>query len=273
MELTYLGTNSLVIKKGGSTLLVDPHFTRPGLLQLLGKIRPDANAVTAGLDRMGIQHFDGIILTHTHYDHALDTPEILHQAGGVQYGSKSALFLAQGACLRETTCVQVAPGEVYPIGAFDVSFHPSRHIAFPAPFGWLIPQTGEIHKPLHLPAWFWEFQCGDVYAIQVDQTLIFGSAGFESGTYQNLVIETVVLGIGGLDMMPEAYVNQLYTEAVLLPGAKQVFLSHWDNFFRPAEQNLKTHNLARRSIEQIRSLGVRYGQSVHLLDYGHTLTI
>lgn len=273
MELTYLGTNALLFKKGGSTLLVDPHFTRPGMLRLLGKIQPDASAVTTGLAGAGVKHLDGILLTHTHYDHALDTPEVLRQAGGVLYGSESALHLAQGAGLSEAHCVQVTPGEVYPIGAFNVSFHPSRHIAFPAPIGWLIPQTGAITRPLHLPAWFWEFQCGSVFAIRVDHTLIFGSAGFEPDAYQNMELNSVVLGIGGLDSMPEQYVSQLFREAVLLPGAKHVFLSHWDNFFRPLGTTLKAHILARRSIEMVRSLGVRYGQTVHLLAYGHTFTI
>ena len=270
MELTYLGANTLLLTKPGSSLLIDPHFTRPSLLSLLGKIRPEPHAVEAGLG--SIEHLDGVLLTHAHYDHALDAAEVLHQTGGRCFGSESAFNLIRGYPLAATACIPVSSKTVYSIGAFQVCFHPSQHITFPPPFGWMLPKKGQIPQPMRPPAWFWDYQCGSVYAIQVDRMLIFGSAGFEPGAYQDLEVKTVVMGIGGLDLMPMAYLNHLYQETVLSTGAKQVYLSHWDNFFRPLRQDAHPHVLARRSISRLKRLGACYGHTVSLLQIRKTIS-
>lgn len=270
MELTYLGTNTLLLTKSGSSLLVDPHFTRPGLLSLLSRIRPDPQAVEAGLD--SIDHLDTVLLTHTHYDHALDASEVVHQTGARVYTSESGANLARGFPLDDTSYVTVKPSAAYAIGAFQVSFHPSRHIPFPAPFGWLMPNTGQISLPMRAPARFWRYRCGTVYAIQVDRMLIFGSAGCEPGAYHDVEVECVVMGIGGLDLMPMAYLDRLYQETVLPSGAQQVYLSHWDNFFHPLDQGAHPHFLSRRSIDRLKALGARYGQTVSLLRISETIT-
>jgi len=272
MHITYLGTNTLLITQGDTTLLVDPHFSRPSMLSLLGKIRPDPDRIASGLTRSGIDRLDGILLTHTHYDHALDATEVLRQAGGTLYGSKSAIHLVRGSGLATQSAVQVVPRQAYQVGAFTVCFHPARHVNFPAPMGWLMPAEGCIPRPLRPPARFWNYQCGAVYAIQVNRTLIFGSAGFEPGAYRGLAIKSVVLGIGGLDLQPQAYLQQLYSQAVLDPGARQVFLSHWDNFFGPPKKTPKPMHLARRSIGQIKALGARYAHQVEILELAHTIT-
>jgi L-ascorbate metabolism protein UlaG (beta-lactamase superfamily) len=270
MELTYLGTNTLLLTKSGSSLLIDPHFTRSSLLSLLGKIRPDPQAVKAGLAR--IEQLDAVLLTHTHYDHALDAMEVLHQTGGRLYASESGANLVRGFSLDETYYVPVSPKAVYSIGSFQVCFHLSQHITFPPPFGWLLPKSGQITQTMQPPVYFWEYRCGRVYAIQVDSLLVFGSAGFEPGAYQDVEVECVVMGIGGLDLMPMDYLDRLYQETVLLTGVKQVYLSHWDNFFRPLCQDARPHVLARHSIDRLKRLGARYGQTVSKLNIGETIT-
>lgn len=273
MKITYLGTNALLISKGDSAILVDSHFTRPGMLNLLGKIRPEPQVIAENLARFGIHRLDGILLTHTHYDHALDATEVIRQAGGVLYGSQSAVHLARGSGLDEHACVQVVPRQAYAIGGFKVRFHPAKHVPFPIPMRWLMPAEGEITQALSPPAYFWHYQAGPTLAIQVDRMLIFGSAGFVTRAYRDLNVETVILGIGGLDLKSPTYLHQLYREVVLAPGAKQVLLSHWDNFFRPLDNNLRVSLFARHSISQINALGHRCGHRVHKLELGQTFSI
>ena len=273
MELTYLGTNTLLFRKASRAILLDPHFTRPNLLKLMTPIRSNQLSVNSGLARAGIVHLDGVLLTHTHYDHALDAVEVLCQAGGMMFGSRSGANLAQAGGLDEGRCVTVNHRKKYSVGPFQVRFHPSQHIPFPALFGWLMPKAGEIAKPLRSPAWFWENQCGSVYAIQVDHTLIFGSAASEPDAYRDLDIHAVVLSIGGLELQPQSFLEQLYRETVVLSGAMQVYLSHWDFFFRPVNENLRPLGLARRTIKRIRALGARFGQSVTTLQFGETISI
>jgi len=100
---------------------------------MMGKIRPDQKLITKGLAQLGIEHLDGVLLTHTHYDHALDAAEVISQAGSALYGSGSALNLLKGAGLGTDCGVEVVPGQTYAIGVFRVCFHPARHLPFPLP--------------------------------------------------------------------------------------------------------------------------------------------
>jgi len=273
MHLTYQGTNTLVISKGLSTVIIDPHYTRPGLLSLMTKIQPNQEKINKGLISAEIGRLDAVLLTHTHYDHALDAPEVIRRKGGVLFGSESAVNLAKGAGLSSKQYQAIALGRSYTIGNFLVRFHSAKHIGFPPPLNWVMPEKREISGPLTPPAWFWAYQSGGVYAIQVDTVLIFGSAGFNPGAYNGLDIETVVLSIGGLETQPDAYLEKYYRETVLAVGAQRVLLSHWDNFFRSRDQKIRTLGFSTYNLNRLRNLGERHGQDVHLLSFDERISL
>lgn len=272
-QLTYGGTNCLIFRKGNSTLLVDPHFSRPGFSRLFGKIAPSADRIRTGLSQLGVQALDGVLLTHTHYDHALDAVETARQTGAVLFGSPSAGQLAAGAGLAPHQFHRVRQGEMIPVGDFSVRFLPSQHIHFPAPLNRLASTADPISHPLTPPAWFWQYRCGAVSAILVDRTLVFGSAAFLRGAYQGWDVENVVLGIGGLGLRPESYLQTLYRETVVACGARHVLISHWDNFFRPSQTDLRPLGRARWTLAQLESLAERFGQKLSLLEYHRSVNL
>jgi len=268
LQLTYLGTNTVLFEKGSSSLLVDPHFTRPRLWALLRKIKPDPGRIIAALRAFEIEQVDGVLLTHTHYDHALDAVDVVRTAGGVLCGSQSAVNLARGGGLTADHTQRVAPGDELHMGDLYIRFHTAQHIHFPPPAAWLMPDRGVIKEGMTLPAMFWQYACGDVLAIQVDRVLIFGSAACQPGAYAGLDIDTVILGIGGLELKPQAYLEALYHEIVLASGASRVLLSHWDNFFRPLDDGLRPLGLAHHTIRKIKALADRDGLEVTILPFG-----
>jgi len=273
VELTYLGTNTLLIKKGSSTLLIDPHFSRPSLIKLFRKIKPNKKRIVSGLKDSGIEVLDGVLLTHTHYDHAMDAAAVVKQVGGVLYGSKSAVNLAKDADLSQEDYQLVLPHNRINIGEFDVAWLDSQHISFPPPFGWLMPKFGRISQPLSPPIHFWGYQCGEVYAILVDNLLIFGSAGYMQGAYRDSEARVVVMSIGGLETKPGRYLEKLYRDLVVGTGAQRVLISHWDNFFKPFSANIQALGFARSTILRLKKLGKRYGQSVKVLHPCETIKI
>lgn len=267
-DLTFLGTNTLLIRKGDSAILVDPHFTRPGFFSLLRRIAPDPEKIRTALAENDINTLAAVLLTHTHYDHALDAAEVVRQTGSCLLGSPSAAKLALGAQLPSSQYRSVTAGEANSVGDFRVVFHLSRHVQFPKPLNQVFSASVDIQAPLSPPAGFWQYLCGQVYAIQVDHLLIFGSAGFEAGAYAGLDVDAVILGVGGLDSKPAHYIQRLYQETVLASGARQLLLSHWDNFFRPVNPGLRPMGLENRSIKILRRLASQNGQEMKLLAYG-----
>src|SRR5438093_13267831 len=80
IRVTYLGVNGFQFETSGHVLLVDPYFTRVGLSSaaLNQPIQSDANRVGEGLRHVR-PRADALLVTHAHFDHLLDAPEIMRR--------------------------------------------------------------------------------------------------------------------------------------------------------------------------------------------------
>ena len=83
----------------------------------------------------------GVLVGHTHFDHAVDAPAIARRDGCNSYGSESLLRLMALHGLAEQTVV-VEPYATYELGPFEVSFTPSRHSKLI--LGARVPFDGEL---------------------------------------------------------------------------------------------------------------------------------
>lgn len=273
MELTFWGTNTLLITKGTSNILIDPHFSRPGLLKMCWKIEPDSKKIESGLQTLGVNNLDGVLLTHTHYDHALDAAAVVFQTGSVLFGSESAANLARGAGLRRERYQVITGNKQASIGQFDVKWIESSHIKLPLPLRLLMPEKGIIPRPVTSPMYFWKYQCGKVYAVLVDNLLIFGSAGILPEMEHQVNAEVVLLSIGGLETKSVCYLERLYCQNVIKVGADLVLLSHWDNFFRPLSKKTHTFGLAKITINRLDQLTKQTGKRMKVLYPGGRINI
>jgi L-ascorbate metabolism protein UlaG (beta-lactamase superfamily) len=273
MILTFLGTNTLFITKDDASILVDPHFSRPSLYQLFSKIKPDKEKIHLGLKALGVKKLNGVLLTHTHYDHALDAAEVIDQVGGTLYGSESAVNLAKGAGFPEEKFQLVTPNMSLKIGNLCLIWLEAQHIPFPPPLSWFMPERGKISQRIKPPLHFWKYQTGTVFAILIDHLLVLGSAGLLPEKYQNLSVETIALSVGGLETKSFRYLKKLFDQTVIQTGAKKVLLSHWDNFFQPISQRIQPIGLANISIRKLTKLGAENCCEVKVLIPGEQIAI
>ena len=79
LEVQFLGVAGYLLRAGDDAVLTAPLFTRPSLTDVtVGAIASDAALVQASAPPLdGVR---AIVSGHAHYDHFLDTPELLHEA-------------------------------------------------------------------------------------------------------------------------------------------------------------------------------------------------
>ena len=167
---------------------------------------------------------------HSHYDHAMDAPEIARQTGAVLVGSESTLNIGRGYRLTENEMVLVRPREALSFGDFRVTFFPSMHNR-------TYLARGEIRKPLTPPAHISTYRDGKCYTILVEHPegsiLVQDSAGYVPGALQEVRADTVLLAAAGLGRAPDSYREEFFHETAIAVGAKRVVPIHFDDFTRP----------------------------------------
>ena len=134
VTVRYTGTATLVFSDGDTTWMTDGWFSRPKPLRVLfGHIEPDLDAITKGLERNEVTELAAVFPLHSHYDHAMDAPEVAKRTGALLLGSESTANIGRGWGLPETQIRVVTDREPIVLGQFTVTPIESRHFQFPDP--------------------------------------------------------------------------------------------------------------------------------------------
>jgi L-ascorbate metabolism protein UlaG (beta-lactamase superfamily) len=230
VRVRWLGTAGFAIEHAGHCLLIDPYLTRASLARCIAaRLRPDVDAIRRYASRA-----DAIVVGHTHFDHALDVPEIARVTGARVFGSRSAAALcrANGVPDGSVDVVEREPGSdpvVREVGPFALRFVPSAHSRL---LLGRVPFAGEIADCEHVPARVPDFRCGAVFGVEIrvaGRTLFhLGSAELLDASLDASHVDLLLMCVAGWTSgrdVPERAVRHL------APGA--VLLSHWDDFLRP----------------------------------------
>ncbi|NOZ01161.1 MAG: MBL fold metallo-hydrolase [Deltaproteobacteria bacterium] len=106
VKVRWLGAAGIEFTHEGDSWLLDPYFSRWGKLKvLLGRVAPKKAAIETALASLNGE-LRAIIVSHTHFDHALDVPEIAQRFEGPILGGASlnTLFDRYGRGGRVTVC-------------------------------------------------------------------------------------------------------------------------------------------------------------------------
>lgn len=234
---TFLGVSTLLISDGETHLMTDGFFSRPGLWDVaLGDLTPDGDRITDGLTNAGIQHLDAVVVLHSHYDHAMDAPDVADRTGALLVGSESTANVARGWGLPSSQMVVAESGVPLSFGKFSVTLVESRHL----PHG---VAEGTIDEPLVPPARAVDYKQGKTYVAHIDHPLgtvtVVGSAGFVEDALAPFRSDVVLLGVGGLSKMDDEYRETYYREVLDRLHPQRVFPIHYDDFSRPLTEPLR----------------------------------
>ena len=121
VQLKYLGTAGWEITDGRTVVLVDPYLSRLRRVTPNDTVDPADNrplfdnaaiaqSDTATIDAH-IQRADFVLITHTHYDHALDAPYIASKTGATIIGRKAHTTSRAHTGFQLTSSLSCAAGK------------------------------------------------------------------------------------------------------------------------------------------------------------------
>lgn len=231
LEIEWLGTAGYRLTFEGQTLYIDPYVSRVSLRDVLRKRAALADPALHDRWLTPPGPVAGVLVGHTHFDHAVDVPELCRRTGAKAYGSASLAQLMR-AFGQPERCVEVTPAQAYELGPFTVRFHLSLHSKLL--LGLKVPFDGELTCD-HVDGFnAGAYRCGQVYGIEID---VAGATLYHQGS-ANLIDEAVPRG--GVDVFLAGIAGRSFTRGYWPRILRRlepriVVASHFDDFFRPLD--------------------------------------
>jgi L-ascorbate metabolism protein UlaG (beta-lactamase superfamily) len=229
LELQWLGVSGYRLTYEGISLFIDPYVSRVPLRSLF--LRRSTLPDPAMLDRYiaAPGTVAGVLVGHTHFDHAVDAPAIARRFGAKAYGSASLARLMRLHGLGDRA-VEVVPHECYELGPFVVTFVPSRHSKLL--FGRRVPFDGELTCDQLDGLSPGAYRCGQVWGIRIEVAGVSlyhqGSANLDDRELRRDPVDVFLAGVAGREVTPR------YWERVLPRLDPRILVpTHYDNFFAP----------------------------------------
>ncbi len=217
----WLGVAGMEFTLGNHTLLIDPFLSRPPLKNVfMGRVSPDIQLIKEKINKA-----DHILITHAHYDHLLDVPEIARQTGAQVYGSVNVCHLLQALHMP---MVQLQP--LHALEEIDLSYAnlkvlPARHPFIP---GYLPGNTKQnLIPPLHSR----DYRMDECFSYLIDfekiKSLVWSSINTQHAQPADVLFLRSVARQGWYDEMLDHVHPRL------------VIPTHWDNLFLPLSQPIR----------------------------------
>ena len=244
LALQWLGTAGFRLQHLGKHVWFDPHLSRHSLMEIaLGRIAPVESRVLAHVDAA-----HGVVVGHSHFDHAIDAPLIARHHGAEVFGSEDTLVYCRGAGVAEHQ-LRLLAGDTrtHALGPFVIGARKSVHSPFAAG---RVPFPGHIRQAFATPARASAWRVGEVLiphvTTQVEGRALtiahVGSAALVEAELQGLQADVVLACTIGRNATPR-FTHRLLD--ALRP--KLVVPCHWDQFWRPIDapaRQIPTNDLA-----------------------------
>jgi L-ascorbate metabolism protein UlaG (beta-lactamase superfamily) len=229
LEVEWLGVSGYRMTYEGQTLFIDPYLSRVPFRDLI--LRRPTLPDPAALDRFvkAPGEVVGVLVGHTHFDHAVDAPAIAQRFDCDAYGSSSLVNLMALHGLADRA-VEVEPYRTYELGPFEIGFTPSVHSKLL--LGLAVPYDGELsceHLDSLSPG---AYRCGQVWGISIEVGgLRFyhqGSANLIDDAVHERGVDVFLAGVAG-----RSFTREYWKRILPRLDPKVVVPTHYDNFFRP----------------------------------------
>jgi L-ascorbate metabolism protein UlaG (beta-lactamase superfamily) len=221
--LRWLGAAGLELRVADEILLIDPYVTRVPFRRLWrGRVQPDQALIAQTLPQARY-----VLVTHAHFDHLMDVPEVLRITGATAYGSPNTCALLGVCGAPQGQIRRIALGDRLTLGDYSVRALPAEHM--PAPGFGPGPLRPALAPPLRARDYAMDGTC--CYWVSVGGWNVLADPG---GLAQpDAPVDILCVG----PHREPAYYAGL--AARLRP--RVVIPIHWDDLFRPLSQPLRPY--------------------------------
>src|SRR5262245_21740773 len=236
--VTFLGVSTLLIDDGAEAIVIDGYFTRPQTSSGSSTVTPDGGKIDTALQTAqvttatttGTLTRAAVVVNHSHFDHAMDAPEVANKTGALLVGSTTTANIGRGRTVpvpEDRLRIFNDTGESrFCLARFRVTAVPTGHLQltlFPTP-------SGVINTPTN-PTTVNGYVEGGTWAIFVQRRgrtmMVQGSAGFAPGALQGRQADVVYLAVAGLSsLLPDS--ASYWDETVGMVMPRRIFPIHWD---------------------------------------------
>ena len=236
MNIIWLGTASLLIESGGHKILFDPY-----LRKLNNKLSPFP------LDK--ICDVEAIFITHPHFDHYADVPDIMKYTHCPIYTNARGVEIAKSRGFDLSLIKRIDFGNEITFGDLSVKAHRGRHVIFDRACVRGVVKRALMGKAItglklnRLNNHFKIDLYNDVFSYQLCEgdksVLILGSANVDESV-QNIPVNLLIYPYQGRSDMLEYSLN-----LVKNISPEMVLLDHFDNAFPPLSSQMNVEEFKR----------------------------
>lgn len=217
INFRWLGVQGIELRVDDKILLIDPFLSRPPFHRLFfGRVKPDHDLLATY-----IQKADYILITHPHWDHIMDVPEIVRNTKASVYGSKNACALLEICGISQQSIHRINPLETLALNPFLIFIHKVQHDQIP--FSKVF--NGSLNPGLKYPLRLRDYKMDICYSFQIQ----VGGINFQVGKEPHLPTDILFVSL-----QDEASIYSL-----LQSNRPQLVIPvHWDNFTRRIDKPL-----------------------------------
>jgi hypothetical protein len=222
LRFRWLGTAGIELESNGERILIDPYLSRfPIQYNLFGRPVPNPALVTRYLSPAR-----AVLVSHAHFDHLADVPNVCREFGAVAYGSMNtgAILRAHNVPVEQVKTVNA--GDAISLGSFDVRVFSGKH----GRMAGLLPFAGRLPARLHPPLRLSEYRMDSMFSFHVQAAhascLIWNSPDCSGIPQADILFFCPIWG---------ERIGAAVAEAA---QAKVIVPVHWDDFFSALDRPL-----------------------------------
>jgi len=219
----WLGVAGIELRIKDEILLIDPFFTRPPMRRMwFGHVTPNHDLIAHK-----IEGCDYILVTHAHWDHVLDVPDVVRNTGAIALGSPNTCGLLAACGVPHQHIREIKSGGRLTLGNFGIEVLAAEHMSIPGFWPGRLPS--DMQPPLRLRDYRMDVCVS--FLIEVDGLRLLDWSSIQSAPAPPADI--LFVRLDG---------RQAYYETMLRAVRPRLVIPvHWDNLFRPVSKPIRPY--------------------------------